>query len=357
MSSRFAKFSERAQKVLNISQEEAERFNHNFVDPEHILLGIVREGNGIAAKALVNLGLELDQVRQAVESSMRRGKRVASSEIVLSPKAKIVIEFAVDENRQLHNTYIGTEHLLLGLLREGTNMAALEGLGVTLEEVRTEVVHIQRKDIKMEGKLWLNNFTSVMSSEIQECPEEKAFAEPEWTEFMTSVMDGIGKKMNCYVAHRRPRERKQSGEYLNIDAFFIDQAAYERQSEKSKKGGYDPFVLPRAVAELENDFDHNQIAFCLWKIVCVRSPIRALICYQEDSKKILKLKRHLEEVVLQEKLMKDDKGSLFIIIGDESKTKEKKAGKYTWRRKPLANVFHVYEWKNHKLVAVEGLKW
>jgi hypothetical protein len=95
----------------------------------------------------------------------------------------------------------------------------------------------------------------------------------------------------------------------------------------------------------------------LWKILCVRAPIRALICYQDDSKKILKLKRHLEEIIRQGKLMKEEKESLFIIIGDDSKTKEIEAGKYTWRRKPLSNVFHVYEWKNHKLVAVEGLKW
>ena len=133
MSSRFEKFTERARKVLTLSQEEAQRFNHNYIGTEHILLGLVREGDGVAAKVLVNLGLDLERVRQTVESSMGKGERTVSGEVGLTPRAKRVIELAVDEARRLHHNYIGTEHLLLGLLREGEGIAAsaLEGLGVT----------------------------------------------------------------------------------------------------------------------------------------------------------------------------------------------------------------------------------
>ena len=144
MSSRFEKFTERARKVLTLAQEEAQRFNHNYIGTEHILLGLVREGDGVAAKVLSNLGVELDKVRSAVEFIIGRGERTVSGEIGLTPRAKRVIELAVDEARRLNHNYIGTEHILLGLLREGEGVAAgvLESLGVNLEKVRTETVHL-----------------------------------------------------------------------------------------------------------------------------------------------------------------------------------------------------------------------
>ncbi len=144
MSSRFEKFTERARKVLTLAQEEAQRFNHNYIGTEHILLGLVREGDGVAAKVLSNLGVELDRVRSAVEFIIGRGERAVTGEIGLTPRAKRVIELAVDEARRLNHNYIGTEHLLLGLLREGEGVAAgvLESLGVSLEKVRTETVRL-----------------------------------------------------------------------------------------------------------------------------------------------------------------------------------------------------------------------
>jgi len=144
MSSRFEKFTERARKVLTLAQEEAQRFNHNYIGTEHILLGLVREGDGVAAKVLSNLGVELDKVRSAVEFIIGRGERTVSGEIGLTPRAKRVIELAVDEARRLNHNYIGTEHILLGLLREGEGVAAgvLESLGVSLEKVRTETVRL-----------------------------------------------------------------------------------------------------------------------------------------------------------------------------------------------------------------------
>ncbi|MCK4963926.1 MAG: AAA family ATPase, partial [Dehalococcoidia bacterium] len=144
MSSRFEKFTERARKVLSLSQEEAQRFNHNYIGTEHILLGLLREGEGVAAKVLASLDVELDKVRSAVEYIIGRGERGVSGEMGLTPRAKRVIELAVDEARRLNHNYIGTEHLLLGLLREEEGVAAgvLESLGISLDKVRTETVRL-----------------------------------------------------------------------------------------------------------------------------------------------------------------------------------------------------------------------
>src|SRR5438046_1363248 len=146
MSDRFDKFTERAKKVLVLAQEEAQRFNHNYIGTEHLLLGLVREGEGIAAKVLSNLGVELNKVRSAVEFIIGRGDRMVIGDISLTPRAKKVIELAVEEARRLNHNYIGTEHLLLGLVREGEGIAAgvLESLGVNLEKVRTQVILVLR---------------------------------------------------------------------------------------------------------------------------------------------------------------------------------------------------------------------
>ena len=140
MPSRFEKFSERARRVLSLAQEEAQRFNHNYIGTEHILLGLVRETEGVAALVLSNLNVELVKVRSAVEFIIGRGERPTPGEIGLTPRAKKVIELAVDEARRLNHHYIGTEHLLIGLMREGEGVAAgvLESLGVSLEKVREE---------------------------------------------------------------------------------------------------------------------------------------------------------------------------------------------------------------------------
>jgi ATP-dependent Clp protease ATP-binding subunit ClpC len=144
MSDRFEKFTERARKVLTLAQEEAQRFNHNYIGTEHLLLGLVREGDGVAARVLNNLGVELHKVRSAVEFIIGRGDRAPQGEIGLTPRAKKVIELAVDEARRLNHHYIGTEHLLLGLVREGEGIAAgvLESLGVSLEKVRQQVIQV-----------------------------------------------------------------------------------------------------------------------------------------------------------------------------------------------------------------------
>ena len=144
MASRFEKFSESARRVLSLAQEEAQRFNHNYIGTEHILLGLVRENDGVAAKVLSNLNVELTKVRSAVEFIIGRGERSAPGEIGLTPRAKKVIELAVDEARRLNHNYIGTEHLLIGLMREGEGVASgvLESLGVNLDKIRGETSRI-----------------------------------------------------------------------------------------------------------------------------------------------------------------------------------------------------------------------
>src|SRR5918997_1334414 len=144
MPDRFDKFTERARKVLQLAQEEAQRFNHNYIGTEHLLLGLVREGEGVAAKVLANLGVDLNKVRSAVEFIIGRGERTVTGDIGLTPRAKKVIELSVDEARRLNHHYIGTEHLLLGLVREGEGIAAgvLESLGVSLDKVRNQVIYV-----------------------------------------------------------------------------------------------------------------------------------------------------------------------------------------------------------------------
>jgi excisionase family DNA binding protein len=140
-------FTKRARHVLTLAQEEAQRFQHNYIGTEHLLLGLVREEEGIAAQVLSNLGIEVDQVRHAVEAIIGRGERLVLGELGLTPRAKKVMELAMEEARRLNQRLIGTEHLLLGLIREGEGIAAgvLENLGLQLEQVRTETVRVLRQ--------------------------------------------------------------------------------------------------------------------------------------------------------------------------------------------------------------------
>ena len=154
MASRFEKFSEKARRVLSLAQEEAQRFNHTYIGTEHILLGLVRETDGVAARVLVNLDVELSKIRSAVEFIIGRGERTPTGEIGLTPRAKKVIELAVDEARRLNHNYIGTEHLLIGLMREGEGVPAgvLESLGVTLDKIRAETSRLLSQGSQQSGR-------------------------------------------------------------------------------------------------------------------------------------------------------------------------------------------------------------
>ncbi|MBM7704995.1 ATP-dependent protease ATP-binding subunit ClpC [Metabacillus iocasae] len=139
----FGRFTERAQKVLALAQEEALRLGHNNIGTEHILLGIVREGEGIAAKALLALGLGADKIQKEVEALIGRGQELTQT-IHYTPRAKKVIELSMDEARKLGHSYVGTEHILLGLIREGEGVAArvLNNLGVSLNKARQQVLQL-----------------------------------------------------------------------------------------------------------------------------------------------------------------------------------------------------------------------
>lgn len=195
----------------------------------------------------------------------------------------------------------------------------------------------------MRGRLWLQYFTSIVGSKTKKERVEKVESDAEWTKFIRGVMDSVGEKMNCRVARLRPENKELSGEYLNIDAVFIDNAEYDL----IKESGWDPFALPRAVVELENSYDRMKISYCLWKILCVRAPIRALICYQRNADKVATLKQQLERVIWQGSLMKGTDGDLLVIIGDYSA-----AGKASW-----GEYFSVFEWRNDRLEKIEGLEW
>lgn len=149
----FGRFTERAQKVLALAQEEAVRLGHNNIGTEHILLGLVSEGEGIAAKALSTLGLETERIQEEVEQLIGRGQKITGTPYY-TPRAKKVIELSLDEARKLGHSYVGTEHILLGLIREGEGVAArvLNNLGVSLNKARQQVLQLLGSNESSAGK-------------------------------------------------------------------------------------------------------------------------------------------------------------------------------------------------------------
>lgn len=137
----FSKYNEKARLVLTRAQEEAQRFNHNFIGTEHILLGLTRDNTSVAAHVLNDMGVELSKIRSAVEFIIGRGDPARMGEIGLTPRARTVIELTFDEARLMNHDYIGPEHILLGLIKEGEGIAAgvLKSFGVDLEETRQRV--------------------------------------------------------------------------------------------------------------------------------------------------------------------------------------------------------------------------
>jgi ATP-dependent Clp protease ATP-binding subunit ClpA len=138
----FERFTDRARRVVVLAQEEARLLNHNYIGTEHLLLGLIREAEGIAAKALESMGISLEAVRQHVEAIIGRGQQAPSGHIPFTPRAKKVLELSLSEAHRLGHNYIGTEHILLGLIREGEGVAAqvLARLGADLKRVRQQVI-------------------------------------------------------------------------------------------------------------------------------------------------------------------------------------------------------------------------
>ncbi|HIW95831.1 MAG TPA: NDP-hexose 4-ketoreductase, partial [Candidatus Corynebacterium gallistercoris] len=140
----FERFTDRARRVVVLAQEEARALNHNYIGTEHILLGLIQEGEGVAAKALESMGISLDAVRTEVKEIIGSGGNPPSGYIPFTPRAKKVLELALREALQLGHKYIGTEHILLGLIREGEGVAAqvLVKLGADLSRVRQQVIQL-----------------------------------------------------------------------------------------------------------------------------------------------------------------------------------------------------------------------
>jgi ATP-dependent Clp protease ATP-binding subunit ClpA len=153
----FERFTDRSRRVVVLAQEEARMLDHNYIGTEHILLGLIREGDGHAARALESLGISLDAVRQQVEAFIGRGQQAPSGHVPFTPRAKKVLELSLRESLQLGHNYIGTEHILLGLIREGDGVAAqvLVRLGADLDRVRQQVIQLlhgyQGQDVESAG--------------------------------------------------------------------------------------------------------------------------------------------------------------------------------------------------------------
>jgi ATP-dependent Clp protease ATP-binding subunit ClpC len=149
----FERFTERARRVLTFAQEEARQLNHSFIGTEHILLGLIREGDGVGAQALRSLGISLQAVRDQVQETIGTAGTVASGSPPFTPRAKKVLELALREALQMNHSYIGTEHMLLGLVREGEGVAAtvLVSLGADLPQVRREVSDLMSGAQEREG--------------------------------------------------------------------------------------------------------------------------------------------------------------------------------------------------------------
>jgi hypothetical protein len=178
----------------------------------------------------------------------------------------------------------------------------------------------------------LKEFAKIIDQKYEE-RKEKQWTDPKWTEFMGEVFDDVAKKMNCHAARRRPGDKEDSGEYLGIDAVFIDKSEYGSMEES-----WNPSGLPCAVVEHENRYAPKIISYALWKILCVRASIRVLICYQDNKRNVNSLKEKLEDDIWQGSLMKGTNADLLVIIGNSVEEDQ-----------PWSVYFTVYEWRSDSL--------
>jgi ATP-dependent Clp protease ATP-binding subunit ClpC len=154
VANKLERFTQRARRVLTLAQEEAERLSHNYIGTEHLLLGLIREENGVAGRVLRDLGAKAERVAEMVERMTGAGRRTPAGKLDLTPRTKQVIEYAVDEARKLGHSYIGTEHLLLGLIRQGDGVAidVMHQLGLTTERIRRETLRAVQQEQPETGK-------------------------------------------------------------------------------------------------------------------------------------------------------------------------------------------------------------
>jgi ATP-dependent Clp protease ATP-binding subunit ClpA len=179
----FERFTDRARRVVVLAQEEARMLNHNYIGTEHILLGLIHEGEGVAAKALESLGISLDAVREQVQEIIGQGQQAPSGHIPFTPRAKKVLELSLREALQLGHNYIGTEHILLGLIHEGQGIAAraLTSMGISLDVMRQAIEDIIGRGVQ-----------PVVSGHIPFTPRAKKVLELSLRESLQLGSDYIG---------------------------------------------------------------------------------------------------------------------------------------------------------------------
>jgi FolB domain-containing protein len=224
------RFTERACKVVVLAQEEARHFNHNYIGTEHLLLGLLREDEGVAARALGSLNVTLDEVREQVESIVGYGEEGTGGQAPFTPRSKKVLELALREALQLGHNYIGTEHILLGLVRESEGVAArvLSNLGVDPDKVRREVV-------RMLGRGW----------EIEQGTDRSA--NPQITLFRARArVEGLMVNARCGVTE----EERATTQPLRVDLSYLYDA--EEGDELSKTVDYGR-IIDGVGALLENE--------------------------------------------------------------------------------------------------------
>jgi uncharacterized damage-inducible protein DinB len=246
--SRFDKFTERARRTLQLAQEEAQRRNHKYIGTEHILLAMASQDDSVAARVLINLGIELVKVRSTVVFIIKPGDRPVTGEIDITPKAKRVIELAVDEARRLNHHYIGTEHLLLGLIREGEGTAAgvLHSLGATLEKTRAQVIEV----LKSSGEQTGGAASSATEANVAEAAE-RAFTGQELSIAMLRTLFGYSiwaRDQLLPLIEGLGEEERKKGDSKGVYGSIHDTLAHMAQSEWlwiERCKGESPLRLPK----------------------------------------------------------------------------------------------------------------
>lgn len=197
---------------------------------------------------------------------------------------------------------------------------------------------------QLDGRLWAESFLGLLNE--LKYPRDP-WKDAEWTEFVGKAVAGVAEKMGCYSRMRRKRAGKgeDSGEYFNIDAIFFDLKSYDRL--KSDKD-YDPFVLPQMAVELENSYDLDKISYCLWKLFCIRSPLRILVCYQERKNGPRIVQERLSAVIKKGRLAEGDSGQLLVIVGDDTVGEEEDV---SWEE-----YYTAFEWRNGSLQRIHWKK-
>jgi ATP-dependent Clp protease ATP-binding subunit ClpC len=202
----FERFTDRARRVVVLAQDEARRLDHNYIGTEHILLGLVQEGEGVAAQALESLGIGLAAVRHQVEETVGRGKEPPGGHIPFTPRAKKVLELSLREALQLGHDYIGTEHILLGLIREGEGVAAqvLANLGADLNLVRQQVIQLLHSH-QMEGQERSSARLVGLAPRLESIVNRQ-------TEAIINRLDAIGARLAAIERHLGIAEQAPPGE-------------------------------------------------------------------------------------------------------------------------------------------------